>query len=86
MNLKLLLFSQLKQQSFIKNIEHPNCKDCIYFKEHPDPHNKYHLSKCTFFGEKDNISGNINYMYTKTCRNNDILCGKDGKYYKENIK
>ena len=81
MNLKLLLYFQLNQPSFIKNIQYPNCKDCKFFKGHSDPYNKYHLSQCCFFGEKDNISGEITYMYTKTCRLVNNLCGEKGKYY-----
>ena len=84
MNLKLLLFFQLNQKSFIKNIEYPNCKDCLYFIEHPDKYNKYHMSQCLLFGEKDNVSGEITYKYTKTCRNSN-LCSEKGKYYKANI-
>ena len=82
MNIKLLLFFfKIKQPNFIKNIEFPNCKDCKYFKEHPDSYNKYHLSQCTFFGEKDYISGEFTYRYTKTCRVSKNLCGEKGKYF-----
>ena len=86
MNLKLLLFFQLKQKNFINNNEYPNCKDCFYFKEHPDPYNKYHLGKCTLFGDKDNVSGEINYMYAKTCRDFNQYCGRKGKYYINKIE
>ena len=85
MNLKLLLFFQLNQKNFIKNIEYPNCKNCIYFLEHPDEYNKYHMSQCALFGEKDNVSGEITYKYTNKCRNSNNLCGEKGKYYKANI-
>ena len=85
MKINLLLFLSLRPKNFIENSQYPTCKDCIYFKESPDPFDKYHLSNCVLFGEKDNISGKIEYKYTKTCRNNNHLCGKNGKYYKENI-
>ena len=84
MNLKYLLFFQTKQQTHIKNINYPNCKDCKYFKEDTDPYNKYHLSKCTFFGEKDIISGEITYKFTKTCRMSKDLCSNKGKFYIKN--
>ena len=81
MNLIYLLFFQTKQQNYIKNNEYPSCKDCKYFTEHTDPYNKYHLSKCTLFGEKDIISGEIDYHFATTCRTFDHLCSKKGKYY-----
>jgi len=81
MNLKYLLFFQTRKPNYIKNLEYPNCKDCKYFKEYTDEYNKYHLSKCTFFGEKDNISGEIDYKFTKTCRIYNNLCGEKGKYF-----
>ena len=80
-NLPLYLFLQSKPD--IKNINYPNCKNCIYFKEDTRP-DKYTFSKCTFFGEKNNISGEIEYKYASNCRNFNSLCGEHGKHYKEN--
>jgi len=82
MKLTSLFILFARKQVFIKNSDKPTCNNCLYFKEDSNPHNKYHLSKCELFGVKDNISGEIEYMYTKTCRNYDNFCGKDGKYYK----
>ena len=44
------------------------------------------IIQARIFGEKDNITGEITYKYTKTCRNSNNLCGEKGKYYKANIK
>ena len=84
-NLLFLFLRSNKPKVFIINNDKPTCKNCIYFKEHPDPYNKYNLGTCTLFGLKDNISGNIIYDYASTCRVSHTLCGKSGEYYIEKI-
>lgn len=86
MKFYLPLYFFLQSKPDIKNIDYPNCKDCIYFKKDPHPLDeslRYTFSKCEFFGEKDVVSGKIEYRYTSSCRIFDSLCGKEGKYYKE---
>jgi len=39
--------------------------------------------KCNKFGEKDIITDKITYKYADSCRNDESLCGKEGKYYIE---
>jgi hypothetical protein len=64
----------------IKNLDKPVCKDCIYFK------NDYFLSpnigKCTKFGYKNIMSGEIFYEFAEICRNDEKKCGVNGTYYK----
>ena len=83
MKLNLLFLFLARKKEFIINSENPTCKNCIFFKEHSDLHNKYHLGKCSLFGVKDNISGEIKYEYARTCRITYNLCGINGQYYKE---
>ena len=82
LNLTLYLFFQSKPD--IKNINYPNCKNCIYFKEDTEREDKYTFSRCKFYGEKNNLSGEIEYKYASTCRDLNFLCGEHGKHYKEN--
>jgi hypothetical protein len=87
MKFNLLLFLSLNPKSpksFIENSEYPTCKNCVHIIEFSsDPFNKYHMSKCKLFGIKDNISGQIEHTFTKTCRSHNSLCSKEGKYYED---
>jgi len=83
----ILYMSQCNQ--IIKNINFPSCKNCIYYK----PDSFYSdftspLNKCEKFGEKNIITDEIKYNYVDFCRNDETLCGKEGKYFEEekNIK
>ena len=37
----------------------------------------------TKFGEKDIVSNEINYEFANLCRQNEDLCGNNGKYFEE---
>ena len=79
---RFLLLSTI-QPDHIKNINVPVCRNCI----HHIP-NKYYnytstFSKCAKFGEKDIISGHINNHYTEHCRDNENMCGVEGKYFEQ---
>ena len=62
----------------IKNIHYPACKDCIYFI----PDESIMFSKCSFFGEKNIITGEIEYDFADLTRDNEKKCGINGTYYK----
>ena len=80
----LLLFLNFKKENnFIINSNLPICKNCIYFIKSPDNY-KYNMDKCQLFGEKDYISGEVRNEYASSCRYNEKMCGKNGKYYTEN--
>jgi len=64
----------------IKNMEYPICKNCKHFI----PHKDISFSRCSFFGTKDVVTGEIVYKYADLTRN-DGECGVSGKYY-ETIK
>jgi hypothetical protein len=76
------MLSMIKSENFIKNINIPSCRNCIYFKPHAL--NDYiELSKCQKFGDKDIISGKIDYDYADHCRKDDTKCGNEAKYFEK---
>jgi hypothetical protein len=72
----LQYMSGLKQ--VIRHIDAVICSKCAYFSKHK---HSIILSKCTKFGEKNLISGNIHYPYARDSRENDGLCGEQGRYF-----
>ena len=79
-----ILMALLHSDKIIKNIELPSCRNCMYYKpsmtsfDFTSP-----FSKCVKFGEKDIISDEIRYKYADSCRNDEQMCGKEGKYFKK---
>lgn len=68
----------------IKDINYPSCRNCVYYK--PSPFSKDYgasISTCEKFGEKNIITGEITYNYVDSSRNNELKCGKEGKYFEE---
>jgi hypothetical protein len=66
----------------IKRFDLPECRNCKYFK--PDKslnseESQIKFGKCTYFGEKDLISGEITYPYASIARPN--WCWVYGRYY-----
>lgn len=80
-----ILLALCKLPRFIKNKELPACVDCIHYIDYElqDPYDRYdnRYSKCKNFGEKNIISGQIDNLYTKICRESKDLCGNSGKYF-----
>jgi len=74
-----LFFVFANSEKFIKNINVNPCRNCIYY----NPSSDIELSKCEKFGEKNIISNEIKYSYVEQCRNDELKCGKDGKYFEE---
>jgi len=62
----------------IKYGESVICKNCAYFRE---LRGQAALGKCTKFGIKNIVTGNINYTGAYEVRTDDELCGKSGKYF-----
>jgi hypothetical protein len=70
--------------SFIKNSEIPPCLNCIYYKPSITSGDfASSLSECTKFAEKDIITGEIKNEFVSTCRRDENMCGKRGKYFEE---
>lgn len=66
--------------SKIINYNFPICKNCINFiKSYKE--NDFIFSKCKKFGEKNLITGDIDYQYADICRESKRLCGLEGKYF-----
>ena len=69
---------------FIKNINTPSCKNCIYYK--PSSYISdftSSLNKCSKFGEKNILTDDITYDFADSCRKDENKCGKEGKYFSE---
>ena len=70
------------ENNFIKYKVSPSCVKCIHFlNDYPE---NVHLGKCKLFGEKNLVTGKINYQFAEICRANNNMCMSDGFYYKEN--
>lgn len=82
--IKQLNATKLPNKSIIKNINVPSCRNCIYYKPSVfgDEFSSI-FSKCEKFGEKNIITNEISYDYTESCRNNELKCGNEGKYFEE---
>jgi hypothetical protein len=71
-------------KSIIKNINVPSCRNCIYYKPcvYGDEFSSTY-STCEKFGEKDIITDKIKYYYVELCRDDELKCGKSGKYFEK---
>jgi hypothetical protein len=87
-----LLFATTSCEKIIKNIKidtikdvnYPSCRNCVYYK--PSPFTSDYgssISKCEKIGVKNVITGEIIYNYVDSCRNDELKCGKEGKYFVE---
>ncbi len=68
-------------KGIIRDIDMPNCRDCIHYKPSINYDFNSSMSKCDYFGKKDIISGEITNDYVDICRNDDNKCGKIGKFF-----
>jgi hypothetical protein len=64
----------------INNYQVPLCQNCIHYR--PNLFSPS-LSKCSQFGNKDFITGEINYEYADLSRMNEDKCGLEGKQFNE---
>jgi hypothetical protein len=69
--------------SSINNFDKPICITCKFYK--PDQYSRFDsiTSKCSFYGNKNLHTGEIDYQYATECRKNETLCGEEGKLYEE---
>jgi len=88
MKLLYLLFTYIfltnsNSEPIIKNMNIPSCRNCIHYK--PNLFNDFTspLNKCENFGEKNIVTDEITYRFADSCRDNESLCGKKGKYFEE---
>jgi hypothetical protein len=79
-----ILMAILQSDKIIKNMDLPACRNCIHYKPSMSTIDfTSTFSKCENFGEKDIISDKITYKYADFCRNDEQMCGKEGRYFQE---
>jgi len=83
MKLKKSLFIQtLSTKQIITNIDIPSCRNCIYFTPSIGSYSYATATgKCFKFGNKNIISGQINYDYANLHRTDNKKCDNEGKYF-----
>jgi hypothetical protein len=72
----------------VKKPSVPLCKNCIYFKQYNYLDNKkddykYSLGKCQRFYTKSEKTGKPIYSHAFLCRNDESLCGYEGREFTE---
>ena len=82
----LLLVPYLNIVNGTPNIKYnllPVCTICKFYK--PNVYNKFSssTSRCTKFGEKNIITGEIEHDFVSICRNDESKCGLEGKLFEE---
>lgn len=77
------LYIAFTKSQIIKNINFPNCMNCIHYR--PPIHSDFSssLSECKYFGTKNIQTGKIDYDFVSFCRNDEEKCGLKGKYFQE---
>ena len=72
----------LNTGTLTKGTEKPKCVDCKNFIQHIENGKKYDgLGKCRINGYV--LSDTPTYFYASSCRNNDIYCGINAKFFKK---
>ena len=81
----VLVSTVCTRPQFIKYLNLPSCVNCLHFLEYKksEPYDTYYceLGRCSKFGIKNMISGEINYDFASTCRTDKERCGTNGIYY-----
>jgi hypothetical protein len=78
--LSFILFNIVHSTKIITN-NYPSCKNCIYHKPAFSDNYASLFSKCTKFGNKNIITGEITNNYADSVRNDKKLCGINGIYF-----
>ena len=70
--------------SNVKNLDLPICKECVHFINSDVSGPEF--GKCKLFGEKNMVTGEIEYSYAQLCRKDEMYrCGSPGFFYKAAI-
>lgn len=69
-----------------KLIQHGNlpvCRNCLHYQ--PPEYGPFSSvsGTCKLFGDKDVVTGDIEYKYARICRRDESLCGNHGALFKE---
>ena len=66
-----------------------NCKNCVHYRPYwMISHIDHELSDCAIFGRKESPNSKFfiyNYLADE-CRKDESLCGKNGSFFKQNLK
>jgi len=77
----------IKQVNRIKKFDYPECRKCKHFlpdKTFDNENSQLTFGRCSYFGIKDLVTGEIKYNYASVCRLPYAgECGQYGKYYSE---
>ena len=75
----------IKGTPIIKNNHIPACKNCKFFT--PIYYNDFDsdINRCQKFGEKNIITGEVEYDFVSSCRNDEEKCGLEGKVFEEEV-
>ena len=80
-------YKEQRSSLFIKNGDFPLCINCIYFIKdtnnypYDPPPNDKQFGRCKIFGEKNMVTGEIEYDYAASSRIREDKCGISGKYF-----
>lgn len=72
--------NDFSKQRIIENEHYPICNDCYFFKKH---HSDDDMDKCTKFGHKNLINGDVIYHNVSFIRSNESFCGEHGRHFME---
>lgn len=67
----------------IKNVDMPACKNCKHFESGTNFFESPIYGKCKLYGDKDLITNKISYKFASSARENNDVCGIQGKNYEE---
>ena len=70
-----------KPEAFITNKNQPTCITCKHFFPISKDERDISFAKCKMFGDRNVVTGKINYDYADYCRKSDRRCGYEAKYY-----
>jgi hypothetical protein len=76
-------FSFVFKDPNIINGDLPSCSRCVHYRDFLSifvPINN-RFSKCSKFGEKNIVTGRINYEYADNVRSDENKCGQSGLFF-----
>ena len=73
---------QKTDNPFIRDMERPSCTNCMHYRAERDSV----FSKCSQFGAKDLLTGDVLLDYADSARQEETKCGKSAKRFKSEPK
>jgi hypothetical protein len=86
MRLTRLLYNRI---AVIRNQDIKVCIKCVSFIRYKNNYpydsltNNKEYGKCSMFGEKNMVTGDIEYINAARCRADETKCGRNGNAYEE---